>query len=84
MVNLTLLATKLAELAARVARVRTHRKSDAEALGADRDALDLVSFNLRRWRPYAHQASAFAASKKRTASPDLEPPLPRVVIAEHE
>lgn len=37
---------KLAELADRAARVRAHRQVDAAALAADRDALDLVSFNL--------------------------------------
>jgi uncharacterized protein YutE (UPF0331/DUF86 family) len=38
--------SKLAELADRVARARAHAKPSAEELAADRDALDLVSFNL--------------------------------------
>jgi uncharacterized protein YutE (UPF0331/DUF86 family) len=46
MVDLDLIAAKLAELADRVARVRKHRPASAEVLAADRDALDLVSFNL--------------------------------------
>lgn len=46
MVNRNLLAAKLAELADRVARVRKHCPPTAEALRTDRDALDLVSFNL--------------------------------------
>lgn len=39
-------AAKLAELALRVARVRAHARPSAEALGVDRDAQDLVAFNL--------------------------------------
>lgn len=46
MVNRDLLTAKLAELADRVARARAHAKPTADALAADRDALDLVSFNL--------------------------------------
>lgn len=46
MVNRDLVAAKLAELADRVRRVRAHAASSAEALAADRDALDLVAFNL--------------------------------------
>ena len=46
MVNRDLLASKLAELADRVARVRTCRTTSAEALSANRDAAELVSFNL--------------------------------------
>ncbi len=46
MVNKDLLAAKLTELAARVARVRSHLPSSARELGADPDALDLVAFNL--------------------------------------
>jgi uncharacterized protein YutE (UPF0331/DUF86 family) len=37
---------KLGELDARVARVRAHRRATAAELAADRDALDLVAFNL--------------------------------------
>ena len=46
MVNTDLVAAKLTELAERVARVRQHTRPTPEALAADRDALDLVSFNL--------------------------------------
>lgn len=46
MVSSDLVAAKLAELQDRVARVRAHRRPDAEALAGNRDALDLVSFNL--------------------------------------
>lgn len=46
MVDRDLTAAKLAELADRVARVRAHCPATAEELRADRDALDLVSFNL--------------------------------------
>ena len=46
MVNRGLLAAKLAELADRVARVRARCPATAEGLTRDRDALDLVAFNL--------------------------------------
>lgn len=46
MVDRDLLAAKLAELADRVSRVRTHRKPLAPELAADRNALELVAFNL--------------------------------------
>jgi uncharacterized protein YutE (UPF0331/DUF86 family) len=46
MVDANVIAAKLAELADRIARVRQHRPADAKALAADRDAFDLVSFNL--------------------------------------
>lgn len=46
MVKKDLVAAKLAELADRIHRVRTHVPATADALGRDRDALDLVSFNL--------------------------------------
>jgi uncharacterized protein YutE (UPF0331/DUF86 family) len=46
MVNRDLVASKLSDLAERVARVRRHAKDSATDLGADADALDLVSFNL--------------------------------------
>ena len=45
MVNRTLLSLKLAELADRVGQVRRHRKS-LEELKQDRDAAELVAFNL--------------------------------------
>jgi uncharacterized protein YutE (UPF0331/DUF86 family) len=46
MVDRNLMATKLGELSDRVARVRLHCPSSADGLRGDRDALDLVSFNL--------------------------------------
>ena len=46
MVNLDILTAKLAELGARVARVRAHTPTTAADLRSDQDALDLVSFNL--------------------------------------
>jgi uncharacterized protein YutE (UPF0331/DUF86 family) len=46
MVDRQLMAAKLAELAERVARARARCPASADALQADRDALDLVSFNL--------------------------------------
>jgi uncharacterized protein YutE (UPF0331/DUF86 family) len=46
MVDRDLIAAKLAELADRVARVRTRCPLTAEELRDDRDALDVVSFNL--------------------------------------
>ncbi len=46
MVDADVLAAKLRELADRLAQVRAHGRPDAAALAADRDALDLVSFNL--------------------------------------
>jgi uncharacterized protein YutE (UPF0331/DUF86 family) len=46
MVDRRLVAAKLAELDDRVERVRSHCPSTLDELRADRDALDLVSFNL--------------------------------------
>ena len=46
MVDRALLSVKLAELADRAERVRSHCPATAAELTADRDALDLVSFNL--------------------------------------
>jgi len=46
MVNPDIVASKLAELADRVARVRGHTRASVEELGTDRDALEIVSFNL--------------------------------------
>ncbi|HEU4370572.1 MAG TPA: DUF86 domain-containing protein [Methylomirabilota bacterium] len=40
------MASKLSELADHLARVRARRKATAEELARDRDALDLVAFNL--------------------------------------
>ena len=46
MVSRDLVAAKLADLADRIARVRDRRPADVEGLQTDRDALDLVAFNL--------------------------------------
>ena len=46
MVNRNIVAAKLTDLAARVARVRAHRKASSAELTADADAFDLVAFNL--------------------------------------
>ena len=46
MVDRVLLAAKLAELAERTYRARSHCPATVDELRADRDALDLVSFNL--------------------------------------
>jgi uncharacterized protein YutE (UPF0331/DUF86 family) len=46
LVKKDLVAAKLAELAERVARVRAKCPASVEALAADPDALDIVSFNL--------------------------------------
>lgn len=46
MVNRSLLAAKLAELQDRMERVRLHTPTAPEQLELDRDALDIVSFNL--------------------------------------
>ena len=46
MVNRNLVAAKLTELSERTARVRLHCPATAAGLRDDRDALDLVSFNL--------------------------------------
>jgi uncharacterized protein YutE (UPF0331/DUF86 family) len=46
MVNRTLISTKLAELADRVARIRACRTATVAELAQDRNAADLVAFNL--------------------------------------
>lgn len=46
MVSLQIVQRQLTALDARVARVRVHRRQSAEALASDRDALELVAFNL--------------------------------------
>ena len=46
MVDRDLVASKLSELADHLARVRARRTATVEDLGHDRDALDLVAFNL--------------------------------------
>ncbi len=46
MVDRKLVTAKLTELADRVARARSHAKPSAADLASDRDALDIVAFNL--------------------------------------
>ena len=46
MVDPDLVASKLSDLADHLERVRIRRKATAEELAGDRDALDLVAFNL--------------------------------------
>ncbi len=46
MVDADVVAVKLAEIADRLERARLRCPADAEALATDRDALELVSFNL--------------------------------------
>ncbi len=46
MVDVDVVAAKLAEIDDRLQRVRLRCPADAEALATDRDALELVSFNL--------------------------------------
>jgi uncharacterized protein YutE (UPF0331/DUF86 family) len=58
MVNRDRVAAKLADLSDRISRVKVHCPTDAAELSSNRDALDLVSFNLM----LAVQASADIAS----------------------
>jgi uncharacterized protein YutE (UPF0331/DUF86 family) len=46
MVDTAVIAAKLRELEDRIGRVAAHRPADASTLARDRDALDVVSFNL--------------------------------------
>jgi uncharacterized protein YutE (UPF0331/DUF86 family) len=46
MVNADLVVAKLAELAERIERARSRCPATVDALGRDRDALDIVAFNL--------------------------------------
>jgi len=46
MVNKNLLAIKWAELSRRLEQVRKHRKPTLEGLAADRDATELIAFNV--------------------------------------
>ncbi len=46
MVQQEIVQRKLAELERRVLRVQAHRRASPDELAADRDALDLVAFNL--------------------------------------
>lgn len=46
MVDRKVVIARLSDLADRVARARAHAKPSADELASDRDALDLVSFNL--------------------------------------
>jgi uncharacterized protein YutE (UPF0331/DUF86 family) len=57
-VDRDLLAAKLAELSARAQRAASHCPASADRLASDRDALDLVSFNLM----LAVQSALYVAS----------------------
>lgn len=46
MVDVGIVTAKLVELAGRVGRVRAHAKATVDELASDRDAQDLVAFNL--------------------------------------
>jgi uncharacterized protein YutE (UPF0331/DUF86 family) len=46
MVDAAVIVTKLRDLEGRIGRRSAHRPADASSLTQDRDALDLVSFNL--------------------------------------
>jgi len=46
MVDLNVVAAKLAEISARLARIRSLCPADEKAMAGDQDALELVSFNL--------------------------------------
>jgi uncharacterized protein YutE (UPF0331/DUF86 family) len=46
MVNINLIAAKLADVTERLSQVRKHRKASALELAADQDARELVAFNL--------------------------------------
>jgi uncharacterized protein YutE (UPF0331/DUF86 family) len=82
MVNRDLLAAKLAELAERVARVRARCPATVEALGADRDALEIVSFNLMlAVQSCADVASHLVADEGWAAAPSLAAGFQR--LAEH-
>jgi uncharacterized protein YutE (UPF0331/DUF86 family) len=46
MVDAEVVSAKLRELGDRIARIEAHRPADASSLAGNRDALDLISFNL--------------------------------------
>src|SRR3954471_15323365 len=72
MVDRDLVAAKLAELDERITRARKHCPSTAAELGADRDALDLVSFNLMlAVQSCADIASHLIADEGWPAAPNL-------------
>lgn len=72
MVDRDLVAGKLSELAEHLARVRARRRATAEELRRDRDALDLVAFNLMlAVQACADIASHFIADEGWAAAPSL-------------
>src|SRR5438105_4037381 len=73
---------KLAELDDRVARVRAHRCAMPDQLAADRDALDLVAFNLMlAVQAACDLASHLISDEGWTAPPTVAECFPR--LAEH-
>ena len=69
MVQQEIVLRKLSELDQRVARVRTHRRATADELAADRDALDLVAFNLMLAVQAASDLAAHLIADEGWASP---------------
>ncbi len=83
MVDRDLVASKLGELAEHVARVRSRRKATAEDLRRDRDALDLVAFNLMlAVQACADVASHVIAGEGWPPPPSLGAPFER--LREHD
>jgi uncharacterized protein YutE (UPF0331/DUF86 family) len=74
---------KLAELEDRVARVRVHRRASPDDLASDRDALDLVAFNLMlAVQAACDLASHLISDEGWTAPPTVAECFPR--LAEHQ
>jgi uncharacterized protein YutE (UPF0331/DUF86 family) len=72
MVDRNLVAGKLSELAGQLARVRSRRTVTVDELRRDRDALDLVAFNLMlAVQTCADIASHFIADEGWAAAPSL-------------
>ncbi len=72
MVDPDIVAGKLAELAHRIERVIENRRDTAEALGADENSLDVVSFNLMlAVQACADIASHLIADEGWTTPPNL-------------
>jgi uncharacterized protein YutE (UPF0331/DUF86 family) len=83
MVRTDIAHRKLAELADRVARVRAHRGASPDELASDRDALDLVAFNLMlAVQAACDLASHLIADEGWTAPPTLAECFPQ--LAEHQ
>jgi uncharacterized protein YutE (UPF0331/DUF86 family) len=83
MVRLDIIQRKLAELDARVGRVRVHRRATPDELASDRDALDLVAFNLMLAVQAACDLAAhLIADEGWTAPATVAESFPR--LAEHQ